>query len=117
MGIYRRSRTHKARKELSKKNRLRKRTKDLDQIVEDIETGRRQVEFDEDLPGGGQFQCVECSRFFIRQEVLEEHNKSKPHKKRLRELKTKPYTLEEANAAGGCGTNDFYLQNNLKRVQ
>ncbi|PJF18441.1 hypothetical protein PSACC_01746 [Paramicrosporidium saccamoebae] len=117
MGIYRRSRTHKARKELSKKNRLRKRTKDLDQIVEDIDTGRRQVEFDEDLPGGGQFQCVECSRFFISQEVLDEHNKTKPHKKRLRELKTKPYTLEEANAAGGCGLGSCNLHSRLSHPQ
>lgn len=115
MGIYRRSRTHKARKELSKKNRLRNRTKDLDQIVEDIEQGRRTVEYDEDLPGGGQYQCIECSRFFIKADVLEQHYKSKAHKKRLKELKTKPYTLEEANAAGGCGSNDFYLQNQVMK--
>lgn len=27
---------------------------------------------------------------------------------RIKELKVKPYTLEEAYAAGGSGTNDFY---------
>ena len=73
------------------------------------------------------------SRLFINQAVLDTHFKSKPHKRRykhtyfsiivnvitiinrLKELKDKPYTLEEASAAGGCGSNDFYaLQMNTK---
>jgi bud site selection protein 20 len=110
MGIYRRSRTHKARKDISKKYRTRRRTKDLDQVVAQLEGGHRQ-EYDEDLPGAGQHECVECSRFFIDEPALKVHVKSKQHKKRLRELKNKPFTLEEAMAAGGCGSNDFYSKN------
>jgi hypothetical protein len=33
---------------------------------------------------------------------------SKLHKKRVKLLKEKPYTLEESRAAGGEGTNSFY---------
>lgn len=59
--------------------------------------------------------------------MLQLHVKSKPHKKRyvlsrvdliparLRELKEVPYTLAEANAAGGCGTSDFY-QNKIAQT-
>lgn len=110
-GPYARPGSHSKKRLLSTKYRLRRRAKDLDQIVEDLEAGRRQVEVDEDLPGGGQFQCVECSRFFISPPVLEAHLRSKSHKKRVKELKDKPYTLEEAQAAGGAGSNDFYLRN------
>ena len=60
MGIYRSKRTHKGRKDISKKYRLRRRTKDLDQIVDDLEAGPVTQEFDESLPGGGQFLCIEC---------------------------------------------------------
>lgn len=64
MGIYRRSRTHKAIKDNSKKCRLRRRTKDLDQIEKDLlpENVERLLKevIDEDLPGGGHFLCVEC---------------------------------------------------------
>ena len=114
-GGYRRKKTHKSQKAISGQYRLRRRTKDLDQIVEDLDKtvsagtpGSLSVPYDEDLPGGGQFLCVECAKHFQDTAVLSLHRLGKPHKKRLRQLKVKPYTLEEANAAGGCNSNQFY---------
>ncbi len=114
MGIYRRSRVHKNNREVHRAARTRARTKDLDQIHEDLRPENIEKihvssqEFDPDLPGGGQFPCVPCSRHFSDRTSLEKHLVSKLHKKRLKLLKEKPYTLEEARAAGGEGTSAFY---------
>lgn len=117
MGIYRRSRTHKGIKDFSKKCRLRRRTKDLDQIEKDLMPENKdrllQEVINEDLPGGGHFLCVECSRHFIDAETLEAHKSTKVHKKRLKCLAEGAYTIEEANAAGGSGSSEFYT----KRVE
>lgn len=43
--------------------------------------------------------------------MLDAHKLTKTHRRRLRELKDKPYTVEEAYAAGGAGSNDFYMKN------
>lgn len=63
-GPYRRKKTHKCDKEISKKFRLRRRTKDLDQIENDLKPENRdrvlREAVDEDLPGGGNFLCLEC---------------------------------------------------------
>lgn len=64
MGIYRRKKVHRSDNEIYRKYRLRRRTKDLDQIENDLipenkERLLREV-IDEDLPGGGHFLCVEC---------------------------------------------------------
>lgn len=111
-GGYRRSRTHKSRKAFSKSCRTRRRVKDLDQIHEDLAKQdpiqEHTLPFDEDLPGGGQFPCVECARHFQSKVDLDEHKRGKFHKKRLRLLKETPYTQAEADAAGGLGTQSFY---------
>lgn len=64
MAIYRRKKMHKCNNDISRKYRLRRRTKDMDQIENDLipencERLLREV-VDEDLPGGGHFLCVEC---------------------------------------------------------
>jgi len=114
-GQYRRSRTHKGIKDLYKKFRVRRRTKDLDQIHEDLLKQKKILEVPttslstanpleeelQDLPGSGQFLCIECSRYFIDQISLSEHTKSKVHKRRLKLLKEVPYTIEEAERAAG----------------
>lgn len=114
MGIYRRSRTHKGIKDISKKCRLRKRTKDLDQIQTDMlpQNIDRLLKdsLDEELPGGGEFLCVECSRHFIDKANLDHHKGTKLHKKRVKNLSEPAYTVEEANAAGGSGSSDFYTK-------
>ena len=59
-------------------------------------------EIDEFLPGLGQHYCVTCARYFIADKVMDEHLKTKQHKKRFKECTTtKPYTIEEAERAGG----------------
>lgn len=122
-GGYRRKKTHKCTKSISSTFRLRRRTKDLDQIAADIQTMSDKClnpvapsdlyEYDAELPGCGQFPCVSCSRHFCSAEVLGDHLKTKQHKKRLRQLKVKPYTLEEAAAAGGCSSADFYTAGHI----
>lgn len=47
-------------------------------------------------------------RHFADEEALRKHLASKLHKKRVKLLKERPYTLEEARAAGGEGTSAFY---------
>jgi len=103
-GGYRRSRTHKARKAFSKSCRTRRRVKDLDQIHEDLAKPVIVAPYDEDLPGGGQFPCIECARHFQNFADLVGHRKNKLHKKRLKLLKERPYTQAEADAAGGLST-------------
>ena len=68
MGRLRRKRVHKNIKDFKKKCRTRKRTKDLDQIHEDMkpENAEKLAEItkesgDMDLPGSGQYYCVHCA--------------------------------------------------------
>ena len=37
---------------------------------------------DEDVPGGGSFYCVECSRYLTSEQALVQHKRTKPHKRR-----------------------------------
>lgn len=65
MGRYRRKRIHKNVKDIKKKYRTKRRTKDLDQIHEDLKPENaerlREQEVDLDLPGGGQHYCLHCA--------------------------------------------------------
>ncbi|PXF44693.1 Zinc finger protein bud20 [Gracilariopsis chorda] len=99
----------------SNKRSRRKRTlsRALDQIHEDIsgkgqfsKNGTTDLPVDFDLPGLGQFYCVECARYFITDGVLAAHKKTKKHKFRLKELKDKPYCQAEAEAAAGMAPPD-----------
>lgn len=85
----------------------------VDQVHTDLadpmkaEALRTQQPIDFDLPGLGQHYCVECARYFIADNVLEEHKRTKAHKIRLKELKEKPYSQEEAEAAAGMAPTDI----------
>lgn len=85
--------------------KLKHYVKDIDQVHVDLKPDNKvkleKQPLDEDLPGQGQFYCVECSRYFINKPSLDDHLKSKPHKKRLKELKETPYSQEEAERAAG----------------
>mmetsp|Transcript_7672 Transcript_7672/g.13361 ORF Transcript_7672/g.13361 Transcript_7672/m.13361 type:complete len:147 (+) Transcript_7672:72-512(+) len=48
----------------------------------------------EDLPGLGQFYCMSCARHFVDGNTLLIHNKTKPHQRRLKELKKKPWGVD-----------------------
>ena len=43
-------------------------------------------EGNDELPGGGHFYCVVCARYFIDQRNLDEHMKTKAHRRRVKTL-------------------------------
>lgn len=79
--------------------------RDIDQIHVDLQPENAEKlttqPVDEDLPGAGQYYCVECARYFIDEQARSTHVKGKDHKKRLRELKEVPYSTEEAERCAG----------------
>ncbi|ELR21204.1 zinc finger protein bud20, putative [Acanthamoeba castellanii str. Neff] len=81
MGRQRRKRQHKD-KTTSKVKSTKRRTKDLDQIYSEIQAGKVTTPLDLDLPGSGQFICVHCARYFIDENSMKDHFKTKLHKKR-----------------------------------
>lgn len=57
-----------------------------------------------DLPGAAQHYCLHCARYFIDDHSLQDHFKTKVHKRRLKALELEPYTVEEAERAAGQGS-------------
>ena len=112
MGRLRRSRTHHARRDVKRTSRTRRRTKDLDQIQEDMSNPGRIHELklthpvDAELPGLGQHYCLECAKYFIDSHALDAHVKSKIHRRRLRDLKEEAHTQKHAEAAVGLTTEN-----------
>eukprot|EP00871_Galdieria_phlegrea_P000744 jgi/Galph1/1670/GphlegSOOS_G335.1 len=85
--------------------------RDLDQIKEELTSkGTDGVIQDHtvlnlELPGLGQFYCVCCDRYFISNETLTVHFRTKSHKRKQRCLEEEqPYTIREAEAAGGLAS-------------
>lgn len=70
------------------------------------------AELDEDVPGGGQFYCISCSRYFVDAKALALHQKSKAHKRRIAELAKlrdngmKPHSAADAEWAAGMAKPD-----------
>ncbi|OLY81050.1 Zinc finger protein 593 [Smittium mucronatum] len=111
MGRLRRSRTHKGIKDVTKKYRLKRKTKDLDQIQQDLMPENKEkienADLDADLPGQGQHYCIECNKYFIDSEANSKHKASKVHKRRLRQLKVPAYTQKEAELSAGMSTTSI----------
>ena len=64
MGRLRRKRIHKNIKDQKKKYRTKRRTKDIDEIHDDLKpenAAKLLAVRDHDLPGGGEFYCLQCS--------------------------------------------------------
>ncbi|CAI8014685.1 Zinc finger protein 593 [Geodia barretti] len=99
----RRKRAHKNDKHIKKKYRTKRRTKDLDEVLEDMQKSlpRRHTA---DVPGSGQHYCLMCSRTFMDGKAVKSHRNSKPHKQRLRSLMEPAYTQREAECAAGKGS-------------
>ena len=100
-----------ARSKLKKYKRacwLKNRAMDTDQIQDEIEKaaapGAKPVdafEYDDELPGGGQFFCIETMKHFADAKGLADHKKSRYYKRRCKDLKEEKYTQEEAERASG----------------
>ncbi|KAG8958871.1 Bud site selection protein 20 [Tulasnella sp. 419] len=108
MGRLRRSRVHKAQRDVHRATRTRARTRDIDLIqLHDLDPkNRAKLEsqpIDVDRPGLGQHYCVECAKYMETDAALKTHWKSKVHKRRVKVLKEPVYTIEEAERAGGLG--------------
>jgi bud site selection protein 20 len=90
-------------KKYKRKTWLCHRAKDTDQIQDEIEKGakNRNVPYNDELPGGGQFYCVETGMHFIDAKALADHKKSRYYKRRCKELKEEKYTQESAEFAAG----------------
>lgn len=58
------------------------------------------VELDDDLPAQGKYYCVPCARYFVSGAVLAEHEKSKPHKKRVKTLQARSWGVGVSSCAG-----------------
>jgi len=102
MGRNARKRTPKAIHPFSRKYKTKRKTKDLDQIYEDlhqpeIKAKLENQEVDPDRPGLAQHYCLHCARYFISSSTLIEHFQTKNHKRRVKELgKGRPYTVEDS---------------------
>ncbi|CAN3355924.1 bud site selection protein 20 [Diutina catenulata] len=95
-----------------KRYKTKRRTRDLDLIYADISNKKtihalKNQPLDEFKPGLGQYYCIECANYFENQVSLDRHNKGKPHKRRVKELKQRPYTPLEAEAAAGVNMEKF----------
>lgn len=107
MGRLKRKKYHFGDTHLKKKWRTKRRTKDLDEINEDIQPQniqnllKQQEDFDK--PGNAQFYCVHCARYFISENALNDHFRTKVHKRRLKALELEPYTIEDSERAAGFG--------------
>jgi|Transcript_18140 hypothetical protein len=94
-------------KKYKRKTWLCRRAKDTDQIQDEIEKAQTtgvpadKFDYDDDLPGGGQFFCVETGKHFADAKSLADHKKSRYYKRRCKELKEEKYTQEAAEAAAG----------------
>lgn len=93
-------------KKYKRKTWLCHRAKDTDQIQDEIEKAKEtgqpiEFQYDDELPGGGQFYCIETGKHFTDAKALADHKKSRYYKKRAKELKDEKYTQETSEWAAG----------------
>lgn len=91
------------------KKKTRRHTRDLDQVHADLHNKRHleqyhETQAPEDLPAFGDFYCIECAKWYESEANYKSHQKSKPHKRRVKALKEEPYSQKEAEAAAGYGS-------------
>lgn len=104
---YKRKKQHRGDIHLKKNWRTKRRTKDLDEIDQDLkEENVKQLlnqEVDYDKPGAAQYYCVHCARHFINETALNSHFTTKVHKRRLKALELEPYSIKESERAASKG--------------
>ncbi|KAL8997074.1 MAG: hypothetical protein Q9169_003564 [Polycauliona sp. 2 TL-2023] len=94
-----------------RKIKTKRRTRDLDQVHADLRSSKHLSQHQtakpaDDLPGLGQWYCIECAKWFESDNSMQQHTRGKNHKRRLRMLKEEPYSQKEAEAAIGLATDN-----------
>lgn len=104
---YKRKKQHRGDTHLKKGWRTKRRTKDLDEIDEDLKGDAKKLlnqKVDFDKPGAAQHYCIHCARYFINETALQSHFTTKVHKRRLKALELEPYSIEESERAASKGS-------------
>ncbi|XP_075156469.1 zinc finger protein 593 homolog [Haematobia irritans] len=104
--VQKRKKMHYGDTHLQRRWRVRNRTRDLDQIDQDLQTQSAQLinqAVDLEKPGFAQFYCVHCAKYFIDDAAMQSHFRTKVHKRRLKALEVEPYSVEESERAAGRG--------------
>ncbi|KAJ8687447.1 hypothetical protein QAD02_023241 [Eretmocerus hayati] len=118
---YARKKHHKGVLHLKKSWRTKRRTKDLDEIDEDLKEENAvkliNQEVDLDKPGAAQHYCIHCARYFINQRALQDHFSTKVHKRRMKALETEPYSIEESERAAGKGNFVFAQKRKIETIE
>lgn len=76
------------------------------QIDEDLKNKSEELlnqSVDLDKPGFAQFYCLHCAKYFTDDHSLQQHFRTKVHKRRLKALELEPYSIEESERAAGHG--------------
>lgn len=68
------------------RTKTRRRLRDIDQICEDIKSPKHLADHKstkdaEDLPGLGEFYCVQCAKWFESEHAITTHRKGSTHKR------------------------------------
>ncbi|XP_055548161.1 zinc finger protein 593 homolog [Wyeomyia smithii] len=114
---YARKKMHDGDTHLRRRWRLRNRKKDLDEIDTDLKKNSEQLlnqEVDLDKPGFAQFYCIHCATYYINDRALQDHFRTKVHKRRLKALEVEPYTLEDSLRAAGQGS---FIQPSKRKIE
>lgn len=95
-----------------KRYKTKRRTRDLDLVYNDLASTEsvralKNQPLDETKPGLGQYYCVECAKYFENQISLDRHTKGKVHKRRVKDLRQRPYTPLESEACAGYNLQKF----------
>uniref|UniRef100_A0A1Q3F7P9 Zinc finger protein 593 homolog n=1 Tax=Culex tarsalis TaxID=7177 RepID=A0A1Q3F7P9_CULTA len=104
---YARKKMHDGDTHLRRRWRLRSRTRDMDLIDEDLKKNSDALlnqEVDLEKPGFGQFYCIHCAQYYINERALQDHFRTKVHKRRMKNLEVEPYSLEDSLRAAGKGS-------------
>jgi len=98
-----------------RRSKTKRRTRDLDQIKADLANQKHLSQYHstkspEDLPGLGEWYCIECAKWFEGEHNLVVHRKGKIHKRRVRMLKDEAHSQKAAEAAIGLSTDNGRTQ-------
>lgn len=89
-----------SRKQYAKRVLQIKGKRPLDQVQESV-LRNRQIDGIEDLPAAGKYSCLKCDVYFQDENTLNQHLKTKAHKRRMKEFDVKQHTAKDAEMAAG----------------